>query len=214
MSDPKALSPHEAMRAIVEESASDALEEHAKKSPAVIERDLREAGVEPEEAEQRARRAIEAALALVGETEATAGDTANASVSANATAPASPPTNVVPIASAQARKRGRWSRWAPVLAIGSAAAGLVGATEPWWSSGLRVAHGVPDDPHPVSPGDVRRVRYATTLAAALGACDKRDFAACERGLDDAKTIDPAGESDARVVAARRAIREWRARPTE
>jgi hypothetical protein len=42
-------------------------------------------------------------------------------------------------------------------------------------------------------------------AEALAACDARRWVACTQKLDEAMQLDPAGESDPRVLAARREL---------
>jgi len=55
------------------------------------------------------------------------------------------------------------------------------------------------------PSSTPREQAALLRREALAACDTQDFAACTVKLDDAKRLDPAGESEPRVVAARAAI---------
>lgn len=50
-------------------------------------------------------------------------------------------------------------------------------------------------------------RAATLREEALDACDARRWEECGRKLDEAKDLDPAGEDEPRVVAARKAIAE-------
>jgi hypothetical protein len=45
---------------------------------------------------------------------------------------------------------------------------------------------------------------------AFGAYEERDWAACERKLDEAKRLDPLGELSPGVVTMRAAIRDARA----
>jgi hypothetical protein len=63
-------------------------------------------------------------------------------------------------------------------------------------------------PDPGSAAATPRERAARLRDEAVAACGARDFAACEAKLDDAMRLDPAGESEPRVVAARAAIAEW------
>ncbi len=44
-------------------------------------------------------------------------------------------------------------------------------------------------------------------SAAYAACDAYRWSECEEKLDQARAVDPGGESDPRVVAARKALRE-------
>jgi hypothetical protein len=50
-------------------------------------------------------------------------------------------------------------------------------------------------------------RAASIRAAAFAACDEKGWGACVQKLDEAAALDPAGESDPRVVSARRAVAE-------
>jgi hypothetical protein len=49
-----------------------------------------------------------------------------------------------------------------------------------------------------------RLRAETLRGQALAACEKASWAACERDLDEARAIDPAGDADPRVQATRAA----------
>ncbi len=60
-------------------------------------------------------------------------------------------------------------------------------------------------PEPPSTTRTPHEQAARLRGEALAACDGHDFAVCTVKLDDARTLDPAGESEARVVAARAAI---------
>jgi len=55
------------------------------------------------------------------------------------------------------------------------------------------------------PSSTPREQAALLRREALAACDTQDFVACTAKLDDAKSLDPSGESEPRVVAARAAI---------
>jgi hypothetical protein len=101
------------------------------------------------------------------------------------------PAKVVPLDAARAR-RSRWTMWGVAAAAAAAAVILVKMNT--------------GDDHVVSrpapsPAELR--------ADAFAACDRKDYAACERTLDEAKQDDPAGEDDARVKDARAAIARWR-----
>jgi hypothetical protein len=52
-------------------------------------------------------------------------------------------------------------------------------------------------------------RAAPVRAAALEACARKDYETCERGLDEATDIDPAGENSGEVDDARETIQQWR-----
>jgi hypothetical protein len=55
------------------------------------------------------------------------------------------------------------------------------------------------------PSSLPREQAALLRREAVAACDVEDFASCTAKLDDAKRLDPSGESEPRVVAARAAI---------
>ena len=62
------------------------------------------------------------------------------------------------------------------------------------------------EPSSSTPTHVGREEHAARLRReALAACDAHDFASCTAKLDDAKGLDPSGESEPRIVAARAAI---------
>jgi hypothetical protein len=52
-----------------------------------------------------------------------------------------------------------------------------------------------------------QVRAAALRGEAYAACDTKRWTECTGKLDEAATLDPAGESDPRVVAARKAVSE-------
>ena len=107
-----------------------------------------------------------------------------------------------------ARLRGRATRpWVPLLV----AAALVLAVLFAWKRRELVAwwEGQPAPIGPDRPGPERALTAAERAAAlrdnALGACGAQQWAACAAGLDAARSLDPAGEAEGRVVAARAAI---------
>jgi hypothetical protein len=63
-------------------------------------------------------------------------------------------------------------------------------------------------PDPGSTAATPRERATRLRDEAVAACGAKDFATCTAKLDDAKRLDPAGESEPRVVTARAAIAEW------
>ncbi|HEX8794248.1 MAG TPA: hypothetical protein VF765_25065 [Polyangiaceae bacterium] len=67
-------------------------------------------------------------------------------------------------------------------------------------------------PEPPAPAPAPLEQAALLRRQALAACDVRDFSACSAKLDEAKRLDPAGESDPRVVAARAAVEASTAAP--
>ncbi|HLK40130.1 MAG TPA: hypothetical protein VKU41_25415 [Polyangiaceae bacterium] len=64
-----------------------------------------------------------------------------------------------------------------------------------------VAHGRP----PLTQEE--RARAASLRESAFVACDAKNWVLCAGRLDEAGAIDPAGDEDPRVVAARKAIAE-------
>ena len=68
----------------------------------------------------------------------------------------------------------------------------------------------PDQPWaPPTATPTPQQRAASIRSEAFAACEEKQWGACAGKLDEAATLDPAGESDARVVAVRRAISEAR-----
>jgi hypothetical protein len=209
VSDPKKLTPAQTMRAIQEEAAQDAIDEIKAMSPSEVDASLREAGVDPDEAAQRAKAAIEAALAGARVEPARTYQAAPAPLLAVAEPPGppwgSPPavpaptdgtTNGAPkVASLDAARvrRSRLGIWAVI----AAAAATVGVLATGGGGGVSA-------PRPPPEELARKER-----AEAFAACERKDYAACERSLDEAKDDDPAGEDDARVKDARAAIARWR-----
>jgi hypothetical protein len=86
-----------------------------------------------------------------------------------------------------------------VVAAAAAAGGV--AVEVAGSAGGPLAIG----PDPGSTAATTKERATRLRDEAVAACGARDFATCTARLDDAKRLDPAGESEPRVVAARAAI---------
>jgi uncharacterized protein YjiS (DUF1127 family) len=145
-----------------------------------IDRELRDAGIEPEEAVKVVQRAVEEA----GEK------------SSRAAGPAAPPLAQAPAAN----QKKRWSPGA-IAAMGAVAlaAGVLLVVAMQQPDG--VAHGRPDD------AATTQERAAKLREEAYEACDARAWAVCDGKLDEARSLDPAGESDPRVIAARKAIRD-------
>ncbi|HEY5243829.1 MAG TPA: hypothetical protein VIJ22_20250 [Polyangiaceae bacterium] len=90
--------------------------------------------------------------------------------------------------------------WVAGAAVAAAAATVVAVQ-------LAGSRRGPDAIGPEPPSSTRtpHEQAARLREEALAACDARDFAVCTVKLDDARTLDPAGESEGRVVAARAAI---------
>jgi hypothetical protein len=90
--------------------------------------------------------------------------------------------------------------WAAGAAVAAAAATVVAVQ-------LAGSRRGPDaiGPEPPSSTPTPHEQAARLREEALAACGAHDFTACTVKLDDARTLDPAGESEPRVVAARAAI---------
>ncbi len=105
----------------------------------------------------------------------------------------------------------RWmkERWAAELA----AVALLGvlAVAAWWA--LRrppppEAHEVPEPVPQIAPEPPAPLLRARALRAdALRACDQRDWRACLDGLDEARSLDPEGDREPAIGAARRGAEE-------
>jgi len=156
-------------------------------SDADLDRELREAGIDPEEADGR----LLAALAEGGERPAR-DDPARARTGAGGPAPAaglsdrpaSSVRRVYPPWGARVLKAAPW--------LAAAAAILVVV---FVFPRLRGGEGA--RPAPTRAGMIRD--------AALKACQEARWADCEAQLDEAKALDPAGEGDPRVRGARAQI---------
>jgi hypothetical protein len=119
------------------------------------------------------------------------------SISAGATGAASAELARVP-----RRARARWVAFSAAAALAALLVLVLWKREAIvaWLSPAPI---VPDD----APFTLPRVdrRAAALREDALGACAAREFARCAAGLDEARRLDPAGEADPQVAAARRAI---------
>jgi hypothetical protein len=67
----------------------------------------------------------------------------------------------------------------------------------------------PDRPWapPTAPSTPQQLRAASIRGEAFAACEAQRWTECAGKLDEAAGLDPAGESEARVVSARRAVGE-------
>jgi hypothetical protein len=149
-------------------------------SEADIDRELREAGIEPDEAVNLVQRAVEQA----GEKKEREAETERPRV---ARVPASTPKK-------------RWSAGAmATMSAVALAAGVLLVVSVRRPDG--VARGRPDS-EPTT-----QERAAKLREEAYAACAKRVWTACESKLDEARRLDPAGESDPRVIAARKGVHD-------
>jgi hypothetical protein len=240
VSAPKKLSPAEAMRAVREQAARDAMDEVKALSEADLDAELRAEGVDPAEAERQAQAAIEAALARVpGE------DAEGAEPQHGFAVPAGTRTETQTGAEkeralrakdggrsggggADASKTAAHSmrrRWtvSGVLVVAAGAAIAVGIT-----NGAQIVAALRGDvdagpapsadasasaPLPVAPTAPPEANRSLVLRRdALAACARADWAACRMGLDGARDVDPDGEKLPEVVAARRALSEAEPKP--
>ncbi|MGO9834865.1 MAG: hypothetical protein ACLP1X_11660 [Polyangiaceae bacterium] len=105
-------------------------------------------------------------------------------------------------------KRSTWSVWLVAAAMGAVAIALVVEKKEVvaWFHHEPVQIG-PDlegeKPRPPTPQE----RAAALRQEAFGACGDRLWAKCERKLDEAKQLDPAGENDLQVQGARNAVKD-------
>ena len=92
-------------------------------------------------------------------------------------------------------------RWAPVwLGAAAAAAALL----------IALARNEPENVASGRDAGTAGIPRAVFLRLqAYSACDEQRWTACSAGLNEAARIDPEGETDPKVIAARRAIREAR-----
>ncbi len=164
----------------------DELDAIAAMDPAALDKELADAGYDAARTRQRIEAARQAAYdAPVGK----------------APSPASPPAKVVSLEAARA-KRSVSTRWG-LLAAAAAVALLVGGGgaqyAATWKPATTVTYatvGQPPSPRELAAPARRR---------GLRLCDEGYYAECQDALDQARGIDPAGEADAAVKAAREAI---------
>jgi hypothetical protein len=202
VSERKPLTPAQAMRAIQEEAAQDAIDEIAAMSPAEVGDALRAAGVEPEEASRRARSAIAAALAASDAPASSAAPTSPLASSSPppAEAPRPPPDGPSKVISLDAARPRRgtppWIVWTTVVAAAAVVALVFRART--------------DSDRVASPRPPPEQLAARARATGLVECDRQDYEACERDLDEARDLDPEGEDAPRIRDARAAIARWHA----
>jgi len=122
---------------------------------------------------------------------------------------ASAPGPVVEFAPRHSRRRASWAAWlaAAALGLGVVIAGVAEAPAvvAWWR-GPQVPPPAPT-PGPRQPPPTEIARAQELRENAQRACDDLAWTACERQLDEARQLDPAGE----VGDAVRAMREQIAR---
>jgi hypothetical protein len=149
-------------------------------SEADIDSELREAGLEPEEAMRVVKRAVEQA----GEK--------------RAPAPTTDPPRLANVQAVKPKTPWRPGTIAATTAV-ALAAGVLLVLSTRRPEGD--AHGRPADA--ASPPE----RAAELRDEAYAGCAEHAWARCEGKLDEARRLDPAGETNPRVIAARKAVRE-------
>ncbi len=161
-----------------------ALEKVAALDDEALDRALREAGIDP---------AAAANVGLEALRTAPAGDVTEPPSPVGAKEPPSPADAKEPPARAGA-KRARSAR--PLLWLAAAALFSLLVVFVW-------VQGQPE--HVSRPPPPSREEAADLRDEAFGLCAQGRWAECEARLDDARDLDPAGEADPRVRAARQSV---------
>jgi len=196
-------SAREVWQELVDDAGEDAIERAAGVSVAQAEKDLAAAGFDVAAEREKAYDFVLAELARDGRP---SGPVAVGRMPAAAEPPASPgvatPTGEDRRPSVRA-SHGRSSRSVAVWLAAAAAAAVGGVAlvtvlnDRFPSGPPAAAPNLSGDPAPVLRLD------------ALDACGAGRFDVCEKKLDEARRLDPAGESDPRVKQARESIARWR-----
>jgi hypothetical protein len=101
-------------------------------------------------------------------------------------------------------KKTSWALWLVAAVVGAAIAAVVTERQElvaWWRHGTEPIGPWPEEPERVVSAPERAGKLRTD---AFGACDEGYWALCDGKLDEAQKLDPAGEGDPRVQAARKA----------
>jgi hypothetical protein len=101
-------------------------------------------------------------------------------------------------------KRTAWALWLVAAVLGAAIAAIVTERHElaaWWRHGTEPIGPWPEEPEKVVSAPERAGKLR---AEAFGACDDGLWALCNGKLDEAQKLDPGGEGDPRVQAARKA----------
>jgi hypothetical protein len=179
----KKLAPDEAWDALEQMAIDDEVERVLALSDEDLDEELRKTGVHPGRVRQRGEdlgRRLEAERAARKATTGRPG-------------PADP-------------SRRRWVAWLAAAAMGAAVAGVLGmnagAVVAWFRPAPPIG---PDDggmvPRPPSPRELAEaLRWR-----ARGECDRGDLGECQRDLDEAGRLEPAGEARPEVVEMRRVL---------
>jgi hypothetical protein len=151
-----------------------------------LDRELRAAGIEPEEA------------ANLGQDIANLGQDILVRVPPQAPGPPAQDPRA-PKQAARPPRKVHWVAWAAVAAVAVLVVGVL-ATRP-----ENVASPRPDD-SASDAGLATKLQAAAKLRDdAFDSCAHGVWAVCEHRLDAARALDPAGEQDAKVLAARRSV---------
>jgi hypothetical protein len=180
------LTPEEVLDAIEDADAADEAARILALSDGDLDRELYEAGLDPDAVRARGRKIGERAMRFAGERSAD-GD---AWVTA---APPAPRRSVPP-------------RWSVLLAAALAAVVVGGA--PFAVRLLSKPDDRPIQNRPdASPTPTAAPSPQPIRERALEACDRQQWAECLNGLDEARMLDPAGDRDPRIQVARRVATE-------
>jgi hypothetical protein len=185
-------SPEQILAALDEGDLADEAERVASLSEADVDRELVDAGLDPARVRADAQGVFESAMQKRAEVQ-------------RKTAPWSPPNGARVVAFDVRARPGRVSRasaiWIGAAAVAASVAFAVTLGSPavvaWWRAGL----GGGGEAAP-APGYRRAERLR---GEAQASCAKAQWSACEASLDDARRLDPAGETAPDVKALREAI---------
>jgi hypothetical protein len=160
---------------------------------AEVDEDLRKAGIDPDRAASVVERALNEG-APQAETQAPSAAKGEPSAAPGA----KPPAKASPVA-----------RWAPWVGATALAAGVLLVLANQHDDGVGQGNPgpPPSDTHqapPVQP-DTPAGHAARMRANAAGACEEERWEICERLLNQAKDLDPAGESTPVVIGLRREL---------
>jgi hypothetical protein len=177
------LTPEEVLDAIEDADAADEAGRILALSDDDLDRELQEAGLDPDAVRARGRTIGERAMRAVGER----------SADGDAWVTAAPP----------ARRRSVAPRWSVLLAAALAAV-VVGGATPIVARLLSNRDDGPTQNRPdASPTATAAPSPRHIRERALEACDQQRWGECLNGLDEARALDPAGDTEPRIQAARR-----------
>jgi hypothetical protein len=191
-------SASETLRAIEESAYADDAERILGLSDEELDRELAEEGFDPKAVRARGAE-LAAKLGIAVPEEARAVGAAIAPVAAVVLA------HPVDIARARRLRRGMWLAAAAIVAVAVLVAVPAVVTTIAKRDVIR-----PDRVE--ASAETNEMRAAVLRRDAVRACDEERWVRCERELDEAKALDPAGEASAEVKKARRAIQDVLAPP--